>query len=61
MNIWEDLETGLEGEVWKVKHKETDKFYACKIFDSNISKEKIRIEAECIRKMGELNVSPKID
>ena len=52
--------TGLEGEVWKVRHKETDEFYACKIFESNIPKEKILIEAECIRKMGELNVSPKL-
>ena len=53
-------DTGLEGEVWKVKHKETDKFYACKIFESHIPKEKIRIEAECIRKMGQYNVSPKL-
>ena len=53
-------QTGLEGEVWKVRHKETDEFYACKIFESNIPKEKILIEAECIRKMGELNVSPKL-
>jgi tRNA A-37 threonylcarbamoyl transferase component Bud32 len=53
-------ETGLEGEVWKVRHKETDKIYACKIFELNIPKYKILIEAECIRKMGELNVSPKL-
>ena len=53
-------DTGLEGEVWKVQNKNNGLFYACKIFTEEIPKEKIEIEADCLRKMGERGVSPKL-